>query len=842
MKTVINKSKNTLFSLLLLCLVFPILSAFSPRNNIESTYGTDGERVEPKTKIINTPTGPKIRIHSDFIECIDTNQLSLTYSNKTNNSTPNGLMDLSMIECPQDTILNLDFLGCTASGELSIPTNIQGLCGGNEFNAETLEGGILNVMGSIENGDLSVFAQFLTPGTHHIQYMVNDSCDNVFACEFEVVVPPGSATVTLKQDVVVLLTSSSTNGESIITIYPENIDNGSNNPCSPVKLEIRKDVDLCGIPGNATYNADGHPQDGDPDSNSADYDPDGGQSVKFCCEDVINTLYDINGDGIIDIGYMKVWMRVWDDTNLDDILGNDGDSYIETWTFVKVENQLTPALICPTDVTITCDIDYTNLDITGSAVAYGSCGEIEVEYNDLFINLNACNEGFVKRRWNIVGKNDSFCDQTITVEDFEVPVIVSFSEVEDFTVTNCPDIISLGEPTWVAGPCDVLGYSVATDTFKFIDGACLKIINHFTVINWCDYKPEDPTWDGEGFWEHTQVVRVLEVTKPILDDCEDKIFAINDHTDIDNDGEFCEAMITLTNVAMDPGSENCPTDWLKWQVIVDLWGDGTNDLEYSSFLPSSDNEFNDTNGNGIPDIYLSPTNSGEEVNIQLPDIIGAFSNHKVIWKVVDGCNNVTTCSFDFNVKDQTPPTAACQDTVTVGLSQIGPTELWAVDYISDAVDNCSTSENLLYSFSANIYLPSYVLGFNNIANGFVQLPIYIWDETGNFSTCETVFIIDPSIILNTEETTEIQANLLHQNEPNPFRLSTNITFDLHQNTPVQLTFMNATSAKTLVIDLAGKKGLNTYALDRDMLSGQGLYYYTMTTKNTRETKKMILIH
>ena len=93
------------------------------------------------------------------------------------------------------------------------------------------------------------------------------------------------------------------------------------------------------------------------------------------------------------------------------------------------------------------------------------------------------------------------------------------------------------------------------------------------------------------------------------------MFAINDHSDSDDDGEVCEAMITLTNVATDPGSANCPTGWLKWQVFVDLWGDGTDDLEYSSFLPPFDNNFNDTNGNGIGDVYVSPTANGETVSV-----------------------------------------------------------------------------------------------------------------------------------------------------------------------------------------------------------------------------------
>ncbi|MDF1697540.1 MAG: hypothetical protein P1U56_16975 [Saprospiraceae bacterium] len=821
MKKILNNSKNPFLLLLLLSMSFIFLSAFHIDNSIELHSGKTDISMDEKTMI------------TDHLE------------------KSSGLPGLIMIDCPDDFVLNLNSSSCTASGELPVPTNIQGLCGGNEFDAETFQGGTLNVMGSLEDGDLSIFAQDFAPGTHTIQYTVRDSCDNVFDCEFEVIVPPSTATVVLKQNIVVSLTSSSVSGEAMAIIYTLSVDDGSNNPCSPIKLEIRRDEDSCGIPGNTTYNADGHPNDGDSDPSSPNYDSDNGESVKFCCEDLSSALYDVDGDGVNDIGYTKVWMRVWDDTNLDSIPGNEGDSYTEAWTYVKVEDKLAPAIQCPADITLTCDMDYTDLNLTGSAIAIGSCGEVEVEYNDIITNLNSCNVGFNRRRWNVVGRSDIFCDQTIVMEDVEAPVHVSFQELQDTTVTNCPDQVGLGEPLWAGGPCDVIGYTLETDTFRFEDGACYKLVNNYTVINWCTYTPNDPSWNGEGIWEHTQVVLVIDETVPTIEDTADKIFAINDDNDSDGDGETCEAKITLTNVAIDPGSENCPSGWLNWQVFVDLWGDGTDDLEYSSFLPPFDNDFNDTNGNGIPDIYLSPTNSGDEVNIELPDIVGSFSNHKVRWKVTDGCNNVKTNDYEFIVKDQTSPTATCQDTITVGISPVEPSRLWAINYISDALDNCSSSEDLRYTFSETppeddlSYDPdrrssNYVLTLNDVVNGSVLLSIYIWDEKRNYTTCETVFLIDPNMILNTE-IIEANADALYQNQPNPFRVNTSISFDLQQAIPVRLTIINAASSKTLEIDIIGKKGSNTYALDRNLLSGQGLYYYTLTSKNYQETKKMILI-
>jgi len=758
---------------------------------------------------------------------------------ESNNSTPNHLMSLSMIDCPEDIVLELGSFSCSASGELPLPTNIQGLCGGNDFIAETLDGGTLNVMGTLDNGDLSVYAINFAPGTHLIQYMVTDSCENIFDCEFEVFVPSANTSVHLIQNYVATLTSSSTNEGGIVIISPSDIDAGSNNPCIPIKLELRKDIDLCGIPGNATYNADGHLYDGNPDPKSTDYDSDNGQSIKFCCEDASSTLYDINGDGISEIGYIKVWMRAWEDTNLDSIFGNEGDNYYESSTFVKVDDKLPPSILCPQDVTLSCDMDYTDLSLTGSAIAVGLCGEVDVEYTDILIDLSSCYIGYITRRWNIVGSNETFCHQTITMEDIEESISVSFSQVGDFSTTTCPDTVAIGKPTWIAGPCDNIGYSVDADSIYFQQNTCLKVINHYTVVSWCDYKPDEPNWNGEGLWEHTQVIKIMDETKPEIQDCEDKIYAINDHGDSDDDGIVCEAKLTLTNVAFDSGNENCSTDWLKWRVTVDLWGDGTTDLEYSSYLPASDTELNDTNGNGIPDVHLSPTISGEMVNIHLPDIEGGQSHHKVSWSVRDGCNNVSNCSTEFLVVDETPPSVTCQDTIIVGLNPWGPSVLWAENYIPDAIDNCSSSENLNYTFSTN---PKYTLTYPHISQGFVQLSINSWDERGNYSTCETIFIIDPSIVLNTEETKEIHKDILHQNYPNPFRLNTSVSFTLHRSSPVKLTFINSAGGEVLDIEIEGKSGLNTYLLDRDLLSGHGLYYYTMTSNDHKETRKMILVN
>ena len=640
----------------------------------------------------------------------------------------------------QDITLSTDPWGCSVDFDVPLPWELHDNCDSNPKYSVTGPAGVL-IIGSMESGFTVIGAP---KGVNTFYYVAYDCCDNEESYPFQVTViddtPP---VVAVTQNIVISLTSSgSSSGDGLAKLYAQSVDNGSHDGCTDVKLEVRREDDICDIRGNTTYNADGHPDDGSPNPNSPSYDSDGGAYVKFCCDDIGNATVDVNGDGVLDAGYVKVWLRVWDDGDMDGIFGTGGDNYNEAWAYVKVEDKLVPTIQCPPDVTLTCDMDYTDLNMTGSANGYGSCGTADVEYNDIIINLTTCNEGFVRRRWNIVGRSDLFCDQTITMIRPDAQVNVSFSQVGDFTASNCPDMISLGEPTWVAGPCDVIGYTMETDTFFFEDGACYKIVNYWTVINWCVYDPNNPFWDGEGLWEHVQVIKVTDETKPVIQDCSDKMFAINDHSDSDNDGEVCEAKIVLTNVAIDPGSQNCPTGWLKWQVFVDLWGDGTDDLEYNSFLPTFDNIFNDTNGNGIPDIYVSPTTSGGTVSIPLPDIAGSMSNHKVRWKVTDGCNNVHTCDYDFMVVDKKAPTPYMVSLSSAIMESTCTVELWAIDFNIGSFDNCTEQEYLRYTFSDvppeddpnyinDLHSSNMVFDGDDVLNSPVAIQVYVWDEKGN---------------------------------------------------------------------------------------------------------------
>jgi Secretion system C-terminal sorting domain/Dockerin type I domain len=529
-------------------------------------------------------------------------------------------------------------------------------------------------------------------GDNQFRYVAKDCCGNEGIFAFIVRVEDRTAPIAIAKQHIVLSLTTGGQGDGIAKLFGNSVDNGSYDSCTPVKIELRRergsnrDETDCGHTGNFTYNADGHPQDGSTNPLSPSYDDDNGAFVKFCCSDISNR------EGATPFGIVKVWMRVWDDGDLNGIFGTAGDNYNETWVDVRVEDKLTPKIICPADIVINCDEDDKDFNKVGKATAYSNCLNLETEYTDQDF-VNSCNVGYILRTWTIKNRPGITCTQRITKRNPFPQLEATIQWPADIT-TNCATTNANDKPTWSAGTCDQIGVSLKSDTFYFESGACMKILNKWTVINWCTYNPnhEQPY----GYYSHTSIIKVIDDVKPTLGSCNDLMFEINDFGDADADGNRCETKnLMLTKIADDQGQ--CASAWLKWVAIVDLWGDGKYDYEYSSFLPASDATFDDTNGNGIPDRYVGATGRGGEFKITIPeDITGSMSTHKVIWKVADGCGNITNCTQNFMVVDKKQPTPYCLN-VSSALMQNGKVELWAVDFNVGSFDNCTPKDKLLYT-------------------------------------------------------------------------------------------------------------------------------------------------
>lgn len=524
-------------------------------------------------------------------------------------------------------------------------------------------------------------AQEVPLGTTEFYYVGSDCCDNKAIDTVQVIVQDKSSPIAVaKEHIVVSLTSA--NGDGQAKVFAASVDNGSHDGCTPVHIEVRRDTDNCGIEGNTTYNNDGHSND-DPD------DPDHGQYVKFCCADI-----DQVDDFGVAFGRVKVWLRVWDDGDQDGTFGSAGDNYNETWAMVRVDDKLPPKLTCPADVTLQCFDDVDNIIQTGSATATFTCGDAAVDYVDIVDNRSDCGFGEIVRQWFIADVPSIICTQRITVED---------SQLFDGTITwpmdrttTCMEQQPDDAPTWLDTPCSSIAYSVQSDTFQFVDDVCFKVLNTYTVIDWCQFDPQDPS---AGRWQRIQVIKVNDEDAPTLDMCVDTVFATNDFNDSDGDGNTCEARgLSISNSASDGGA--CASRQLRWKVTIDIDGNGVIDYEYTSFVSSTDNTFDDDDGNGIPDRYVAPTNSGETLTIDLPeDFDGPNSDGKIQWTVTDGCGNEAHCTTNVIVEDNKPPTPYCISLSTALMEVVGTVELWAVDFNLGSFDNCTAQEDLIYTFN-----------------------------------------------------------------------------------------------------------------------------------------------
>ncbi len=375
---------------------------------------------------------------------------------------------------------------------------------------------------------------------------------------------------------------------------------------------------------------------------------------------------------------------------------------------------LNAQIFCPDDIIVSCLSDLTPDECGMATVVSGNYHPSMIKYVDQN-ETNACNEGVVYRRFyldvdysNTYSDNEPSCIQTITMVYLNLPLNVQFPADKEYT---CVDEIPVDSPTWSFNPCDLVGYTYEDVIYEFEEGACLKIVRTYSVINWCVYDVDA----NEGLYEGIQIIKIVDNTPPEIDDCADHYF---------DTGENCETLVTLTNSASDTG--DCPSGTLTWRVTVDLWGDGTPDLIYGPNEP-------------LP-YRLDPVENGGEIQVVIPEAL-SVSKHKVDWKVTDGCGNVRACSSEFFVEDNKPPTPYCINFTGATLNgEDGGSLVIPVSFFSlDALDNCSSKENITLSFSENVEDTERVIECGDA--GFQFFRIYYTDEAGNQDFCEVFMII-----------------------------------------------------------------------------------------------------
>jgi len=104
---------------------------------------------------------------------------------------------------------------------------------------------------------------------------------------------------------------------------------------------------------------------------------------------------------------------------------------------------------------------------------------------------------------------------------------------------------------------------------------------------------------------------------------------------------------------------------------------------------------------------------------------------------------------------------------------------------------------------------------------------------------EQLKIVDIEMV--EKEVVEIVENTLYQNEPNPFKESTMIAYELTEEGAVTFTITDVAGKIMKVINTEGVRGYNSITLESDDLGVSGVFYYTIRSGEFTDTKKMIVV-
>ncbi len=378
---------------------------------------------------------------------------------------------------------------------------------------------------------------------------------------------------------------------------------------------------------------------------------------------------------------------------------------------VTVQDKKIPTINCPSSQTISCTDDYNDLSQFGIATASDNCTFDIVETVDY--QLNVCGVGSIYRTFTAIDDagNESSCTQVINVIDY-----TPFDEGDiiwpaDYSTTECinpelnPDDLPFiySYPQLNVKPCSNVVSDYDDKIFTNANGACKTIFRTWTVIDQCT----------SNEFSFLQKLYVTDNSSPEFESCSNKTLegpSIGD----------CSFLITYEKLATD---ECTAQENLVYEYRIDIDNDGSLDITgFSSVLEEE-----------LPSGY-----------------------HKVNWYVIDECNNVEACLEYITIEDTKKPIPYCIGGIsTVIMPQGGFIDVWANDLDLASEDNCTDAEDLHFSFSADIDETSITFTCDSLdgaSQKIFTLPIYVFDEAGNFDFCTAMIRITANAACDTTNT------------------------------------------------------------------------------------------
>lgn len=618
---------------------------------------------------------------------------------------------------------------------------------------------------------------FLPPlgiGQYTITWEVRDECGNLATCSSEVDLYDNTPPVAYcDKHTVIAINNQDPMGVALLPATT--LDDGSFDNCGPVTFRVRR-MTSC-IDFDWTTDGFDHQPDGDVDDHDRGLLR--GEYVPVSCCDVGQ------GPVLVELEVM-------------DARGNTNYCMVE----VEVQDKQAPLMTCLPDIQVSCqywfdpasleDPDNRTFGTMVDGFQYPSSARQPIVINDPnnpnfpqphtwgldgYVTDN-CNlqmdirvrvfddcsgddlpgnapDGavrLVERRFVATDPAGqvSTCTQRIWVINFD-PFYINTNNPKDpnddvvwpadMEVNNCgiPDTVY---PVILNDACAQIGINLKERRFDKTEGACVKILRDWTIIDWCQYN----TQAGTGIWRYTQVVKITSDANAHFTDCTSDIRV------------YCTLDPEVTEVVDPAFPTTCFVHLNIEKQIEDICSDVVT-YDVKVYPPNSSSGIVAVaptqvakNPDGTYDLVMNTAQSPDlglrEYGLEYSNPSIAQQHYKVLWTVWDGCGNVSTCEDRIRLEDCKAPTPVCINGLSTVPMPIGGTvTIWAKDFNASSADNCTPANQLRYSFSGDAYQPSRTFTCDDILALGVQqsIDVWVWDNWNNKNYCTTTIVFtDPS--------------------------------------------------------------------------------------------------
>ncbi len=338
---------------------------------------------------------------------------------------------------------------------------------------------------------------------------------------------------------------------------------------------------------------------------------------------------------------------------------------------ITVQDTTAPTFTAPADITIECDVDATDLNLTGEVtdIVDNCATNLEATYTDTVEDGTCPSLSVISRVWSVTDTCDNTATYTqiITVQDTTAP---TFTVPADVTLECGVDVLDLsitGDVTDETDNCATGLEASFTDTVE--DGTCpsLSIISReWLLMDACG-----------NTTSLTQIITIEDTTAPtftvpadITVECDVDVTDLSITGDVTDEADNCVNALeaTYTDTVID-GSCPIVSEISRVWTLTDACDHTTSYTQTITVQDTTAPSFNETlpadlavECDAVPtaEILTASDNCGTaEVSYEEVITNGACVGDYIIertWTATDACGNDAVHTQIITVQDNTPPT------------------------------------------------------------------------------------------------------------------------------------------------------------------------------------------